>query len=155
MYRPKCYILLWLVLSYLQGMSQSVFATGAYIDTHSSLDFVLGEMVAEYTSSAAIGFLPAMYYTTFSSEKQLTDTAAVQVHFDNERQQATIFMAHEMLRYNPQYLVCGMDGVVYLQGLITSIPQFVRYAQLPAGIYILRVSGIPNHIPYITKWVKK
>lgn len=155
MYRLRYYISLILMLLCLQGSSQSLFTTGAHIDTASPLDFALGEMVTEYTAPATIGFLPSMYYTVYSSEKQLTDATAIQVHFDNEQQQLSIFMAHEMLQHHPQFIVCGMDGIVHLQGTITTIPYFVGYARLSAGAYIVQVSGIPDHIPFIAKWIKK
>lgn len=156
MNRLRCVILsLLLLVSYMYSVAQSLCATGAYIDAASPLDFVMGESVTEYTTPAAIGFLPAMYYSAYSSEKQLTDSASIQVHFDNELQQATIFMAQEMTSHNPRYVVCGMDGIVHLQGIVNRIPYFIHYAQLPAGVYILRVEDIPNRIPYTTRWLKK
>ncbi len=155
MQKIRYYILCCLLLSCLQGMSQHIFASGAHIDTSSPLDFVLGEMATSYTEPAVIGFLPSLYYSMFSSEEQLTNKTSIQAHFDNNLQQATIFMAQEMLQHNPQYAICGMDGVVHLQGTITTTPYFVHYTGLPAGVYILRVSGIPDHIPFITKWFKK
>lgn len=143
-----------LLLSHLPLAGQSLFATGAYIDTHSPIDFVLGESITEYTQPAAIGFLPAMYYSYVSSEKQLTDTAAIQVHFDNTLQQATIYMAYELTEHRPQYNICGIDGNVYISGIIDTMPHFVSYSQLPSGIYLLHIVGIPGRIPFITRWLK-
>lgn len=155
MHLLRYYITLLLALSFLQGAGQSVFSNSASIEKSTVLDFVLGEMVTEYTSPAAIGFLPTMYLTEFSGEKQLADSTVIQVHFDNQQQLATIFVANEMLQHNLQYIVCGADGGIYIQGTITSTPYFMPYAQLPSGVFILSISGIPNHIPYTTKWVKK
>lgn len=155
MSRMRYYMLLLLTIAYLQGTCQALFSTAASIEKSTMLDFVLGEMVTEYTQPATIGLLPALYFTEFSSEKQLTDSTAIQVHFDNQQQLATVFVAHEMLQYDMQYVVCGADGGIYMQGYVTTTPYFMPYAQLPGGVYILSISGIPNHIPYTTKWIKK
>lgn len=118
------------------------------------LDFVLGESVTEFTQPVEIGFLSGLYYSSISSEKQLTDTAAIQVHFDNTLQQATIFMSHDLTTHRPLFQICGLDGIVYIQGNIRTMPQFIPYSQLASGIYILHITGIPGRIPHTTKWIK-
>lgn len=143
-----------LLLLSLTCQAQCLFSTGANISTSSALDFTLGESVTEYTAPAAIGFLPSMHYSFVSSEKQLTDSIAIQVHFDNELQQATVFMTYDLTQHHPTYQVCGIDGMVHLQGKITTMPHFIGYSQLPSGIYILHISGIPGRIPHTTRWLK-
>ena len=144
-----------LCMSCLVGMAQGLFATCAHIDKGSTLDMVMGECFVEFTPSADMGFIPSMYYATISSELQLIDAAAIQVHFDNMLQQATIFLSNEYAQLQPPFAICGMDGNVYIEGRITKAPYFIKYAQLPAGVYILHIYDIPKRIPFTTRWIKK
>lgn len=137
------------------AQAQHLFSNSGKCDTTLPLDFALGESFTAHTDGADIGFIPTMYFSSISSEKQLTDTAAIQVHFDNTLQQATIFMTYEMTQHRPTFQVCGIDGIVHIQGMITSMPFFISYTTLPAGVYILHVNGIPGRIPHITKWIKR
>ena len=146
------YILTIFILCATPSIAQSIYSTSGGVSP--CLDFVLGECFTEHTQPVEIGFLSGMYYSSISSEKQLTDTAAIQVHFDNELHLATIFMSHELTTHSPQYRISGMDGRVYIPGRIVNMPQFVQYSQLLSGIYILHISGIPGRIPYTTKWLK-
>lgn len=146
------YILIMIILYSSPSIAQSIFSTSGTMS--SGLDFVLGEIVTEFTQPVEIGFLSGLYYSSISSEKQLTDTAAIQVHFDNTLQQATVFMSHDLTTHRPLYQICGMDGTVYIQGNINSMPQFITYSQLASGIYILHITGIPGRIPHTTKWIK-
>ena len=147
------YIVTILLLHCTPMAAQSVYSTSGGVSP--CLDFVLGECFTESTQPVEIGFLSGMYYSSISSEKQLTDTAAIQIHFDNTLQQATVFMSHELTTHNPLYQICSVNGTVHIQGIITSMPQFISYSQLPSGIYILHISGIPGRIPHTTKWLKK
>lgn len=141
-----------LTLHSVPTMAQSIFSTSGTVSP--CLDIVMGECFTEYTQPAEIGFLAGMSYSSISSEIQLTDTAAIQVHFDNLLQLATVFMSHELTEHRPTYQISGIDGIVYLQGTVTSMPQFIPYSQLPSGIYILHIVGIPGRIPYTTRWLK-
>lgn len=149
------YTLVLLCMSCLSSVAQGLFATCSHIDTGSTLDMVMGESFVEFTPVADIGFIPSMYYATISSEMQLVDAAAIQVHFDNMLQQATIFLSYEYAQLQPPFVICGMDGNVYIEGHITKAPYFIKYAQLPAGVYILHIYNIPKRIPFTTRWIKK
>lgn len=148
-------ILLLCMCCHINLVAQGVFATTAHIGDTTTVDFVLGECNTFYTAPAAVGFLPSLYYSYISSEKQLTDNASIQVHYDNILQQATIFMAYELTLHRPKYIVCGNDGKTHLQGEITSMPHFIDYRRLPAGLYLLYIYGIPQRIPHITRWLKQ
>ena len=143
------------VLSPLLCISQEAWVAGASIGESPVVDFVIGESVMEYTPELAVGFLSAFYYSYLSSERQLTDTASIQAHFDNSLQRATIFVSHSILPHRPQYYIYGTNGILYLHGQITDAPYYINYAQLPAGAYILRIAGLPERIPFVTRWIKK
>lgn len=137
------------------GFAQEAWVAGASIGESAAADFVVGECVMEYTPELAAGFLPALNYSYLSSERQLFDTAAVQVHFDNALQRATVFISPEMLPYRPQYYVFGINGILHLNGLIAGTPCCIDYSRLPHGAYILRIAGVPGRIPFVTRWIKK
>lgn len=134
---------------------QEAWVAGASIGESPAADFIIGESVMEYTSGIAIGFLPALYYSYLSSERQLTDTANIQVHFDNSLQRATVFISSNMLSHHPQYYIYGINGILYLHGHITDMPYYIDYSNLPANAYILRIAGLPERIPFVTRWIKK
>lgn len=147
-------LLLAVILSHACASAQGVFAVGAYVDTSSPLDFVLGEYVTEYTAPAVIGFLPTMMYASISSERQLCDTLSIQTIFDNELQRATLYLTHDMVTRQPVYSVSGVDGRVYISGSITDDTYYIDYRSLPHGIYILQIV-VPERIPYVARWIKK
>ncbi len=139
----------------LLSIAQEAWVAGASIGESETVDFVVGECIMEYTPELATGFLPALYYSYLSSERQLTDTAAIQVHFDNALQRATVFISPETLPNRPQYHVYGINGILYLNGHISGTTHYIDYSQLPHGTYILRIAGVPRHIPFVTRWIKK
>lgn len=139
----------------LLGIAQEAWVAGASISESMAVDFVIGECVMDYTPELATGFLPALYYSYLSSERQLTDTAAIQVHFDNALQRATVFISPETLPNRPQYHVYGTNGILYLNGHIAGSTCYIDYSRLPHGAYILRIAGVPGRIPFVTRWIKK
>ena len=151
----RCRMLLMAVLLLPFGvMAQGVCAVGAHISEASPLDFVLGEYVTEYTVPAAMGFLPTMMYASISSERQLCDTLSIQAIFDNELQRATLYLTQEMVERKPLYYMSGIDGRVYLQGEVYNDTQYIDYACLPHGVYLLQIV-VPERIPYVVRWIKK
>ena len=142
------------VTSFTHSTAQDVFTIGAYIDTTSPIDFVMGEYVTEYTQPAAIGFLPTMMFTAISSERQLCDTLSIQAIFDNEQLRATLYTTQKMVDLTPHYYISSANGIVYLNGSIENDTQFIDYSRLPNGVYILQVI-VPGRIPYVTRWLKK
>lgn len=154
MQRPGCYIIILFLLSHLHGVSQSLFSSGVYIDATSALDFVVGEAVAEYTVPAAIGFLPVLNNVFYCGDK-CPGSYDIWVYFDNELEQATIIMGSEHAKSRLQYCVYGLDGIIYIQGTITTMPYYLPYTQLSDGVYILRIFGISDIAPYTVKWLKK
>lgn len=144
-----------LLMMWLNGMAQGIFSTAANIGDKTQIDYVLGESFTADTEPASIGFLPALYHSALSSVKQFTDSAHIQVHFDNNLQQATIFLSYSIARHKPQYIISNTAGVVHLAGEITSAPHFINYNNLPTGIYILHIYGLSGRIPHTTRWLKK
>ena len=151
----RCGVLLIAVLlSHFCAMAQGVWAVGAHIDEASPLDFVVGEYVVEYTAPATMGFLPTMMYASISSERQLCDTLSIQTIFDNELQRATLYLTQEMVDRHSRYYVSSIDGRVYLQGEVYNDTQYIDYACLPHGVYLLQIV-VPERIPYVVRWIKK
>ncbi|MBP3671726.1 MAG: hypothetical protein IJE18_01760 [Bacteroidaceae bacterium] len=148
-------ILFAFLIPHVHGKAQSLFSSGAHIEEEAPCNFALGEYATEYTSPAALGFIPAMIYTSISSEMQLTDTLSIQVHFDNKLQTATIYMSQKLANDNPRYIICATNGIIAIQGNIETIPYTITYDQLKAGIYIMYIWGIEGRIPYVTRWIKK
>ena len=151
----RCRLLLVAVLLLPIGaVAQGVWAVGAHITEVSHLDFVLGEYVVEYTAPATMGFLPTMMYASISSERQLCDTLSIQTIFDNELQRATLYLTQDMVDRRPHYYVSAIDGRVYLQGEVYDDTQYIDYARLPHGMYLLQIV-VPERIPYVVRWIKK
>lgn len=148
-------VLIAFLIPQVYGKAQSLFSAGAHIEEGGLCDFALGEYATEYTSPAALGFIPAMVYNSISSEMQLTDTLSIQVRFDNRLQTATIYMSQKLANDKPRYIICATNGTIVIQGNIETIPYTIPYDQLKAGIYIMYIWGIEGRIPYVTRWIKK
>lgn len=153
--RRLLYTIAFLSVSCLMCMAQGVFASGSHIATTSTIDMLVGECFSAFTDKADIGFIPSMYHVAKSNVPSNLCNGDIQVHFDNEQQQAIVYITHECIALQPHYTVCGMDGIVHIEGVITSIPQYIDYAHLAAGIYILRIDNISNRAPFATRWIKR
>lgn len=149
----RCRVLLIaMLMTHICSVAQELFSSGAHIVTSSSVDFVMGEYIAHDCTSASIGFLESMMYVSGNCGLLLRDDVSTQAIFDNKLQRATVYTEQPMVMQSPRYRIIGVDGRVYLNGVIYNHTQYIYYDQLPAGVYILQIEAT-GYKPYVARWI--
>lgn len=136
-------------------IAQEAMVTVAFIDKNSPLDFIIGEPITIYAEPAAIGFLPSMHLVSLSNSIATTYHSQIEVKFDIQQQSILIKIPQEIISTHSSYYIYDTKGILHLHDFISQPIHTIHYAQIPNGIYILRIVGLMGQQSHLTRWIKK